>query len=750
MAQEKATYCRICEPLCGMVATVEDGRLLQLRPDPDHPLSQGFACPKGIAFEQVHNDPDRVLHPLKRRPGGGPGEFEQVSWDEALADIVTRLRAIHDAHGPQAIGWYWGNPGAFSASHTLWLASFMTLLGSSHLFTAGSQDVNSRFVASQLLYGAPLAVPIPDLARVELLVVIGANPLISHGSVLTSPRIKESLHGIVRRGGRVVVVDPRRTETARAFEWLPITPDGDAWLLLSLLNVLFAEGLADEGALARQASGADALRALAAPFTPAASAPHSGIAADTVRELARALATTPRAALYGRTGTCLGQHGTLVSFLLDAVNVVAGKLDREGGAMFGTLGAPGERALLKLLPRLLPIGYDHRRNRLGDFPEVLGSEPASLMAKEIVTPGPDQIRALFVSAGNPVLSVPNGDELETAMEQLELCVSLDFYVNETNAHADYVLPATTMYERADFPLPFQTYLTTPFRQATEAVVPPAGEAREEWEVIDVLMRALARRSRGLGLLQLARRALALVGRRLEPRLLLDLVVRLAEGGDRLSLRPGGLTLRRLTEEHPHGKVLRPHLRAGVLRRVSLHRDRRVAFDHAAIAAEVTDLRARALAEADGGADERFPLRLIGMRELRSENSWMHNAPLLLRGGRRHRARMHPDDAAGLGLSEGDAVRLTTRHGAIELPLTLTEDLKPGVVAVPHGWGHKGTGGWRRANAAAHGGGANVNQLMSSAPEDLERLAGMAVLNGVRVRAEAVAAPALAVAQEARA
>ena len=732
MAREQATYCRICEPLCGMVATVEDGRLLKLRPDPDHPLSQGFACPKGIAFEQVHNDPDRVLHPLKRRSGGAPGEFERVSWDEAMADIVTRLRAIHAQHGPQAIGWYWGNPGAFSASHTLWLASFMTLLGSSHLFTAGSQDVNSRFVASQLLYGAPLVVPIPDLARVDLLVVIGANPLVSHGSVLTTPRIKETLHANVGRGGRVVVVDPRRTETASAFEWLPITPDGDAWLLLSLLNVLFAEGLADEQAIAAQASGAAALRRLAAPFAPEEAEPHSGIPAAQVRELAHALASAPRAALYGRTGTCLGRHGTLVSFLLDAVNLVAGNLDREGGAMFGTLGLPFERALTALLPKLLPVGYDHRRNRIGGFPEVLGSEPATLMAKEIATPGPDQVKALFVSAGNPVLSVPNGDELEAAMEQLELCVSLDFYVNETNAHADYVLPATTMYERADFPLPFQTYLTTPFRQATEAVVPPAGEAREEWETIDVLMRALARRSRGLGLLQLARRALALVGRRLEPRLLLDVVVRLAEGGDRFGLKPGGLTLKRLTDEHPHGKVLRPHLRAGVLRRVSLHRDRRVALDHAAIADEVDALRTRAAAQPDGD----FPLRLIGMRELRSENSWMHNAPLLLRGGRRHTARLHPADAAGLGLTDGDGVRLTTRHGTIELPVTLTEDLKPGVVAVPHGWGHKGTGGWRGANAAARDGGANVNLLTSSEPEDLERLAGMAVLNGVPVRAEA--------------
>jgi anaerobic selenocysteine-containing dehydrogenase len=735
MPEEKATYCRICEPLCGMVATVEDGRLLQLRPDPDHPLSKGFACPKGIAFEQVHNDPDRVLHPLKRRPDG---TFERVSWDAAMGDIVTRLRAIHAQHGAQAIGWYWGNPGAFSASHTLWLAAFMTLLGSPHLFTAGSQDVNARFVASHLLYGAPLAVPIPDLARTDLLVVLGANPLVSHGSVLTSPRIKESLHGIVARGGRVVVVDPRRTETARAFEWLPVTPDGDAWLLLSLLHVLFEEGLAAEAVLARQASGAGELRRLAKPFRPEATEPHSGVPAEQVRDLARALATTERAALYGRTGTCLGRHGTLTSFLLDAVNVVAGNLDREGGAMLNALGVPGERLLTQLALRLVPVGYDHRRNRLGGFPEVLGSEPASLMAKEIATPGPEQVRALFVSAGNPVLSVPNGDELEAALDRLDLCVSLDLYVNETNAHADYVLPATTMYERADFPLPFQAYSTTPFRQATEAVVPPAGEAREEWEVIDELMRAMARRAPGLAALQLVRRALRAVGRRLEPALLLDPVVRLAEGGDRFGLRRGGLTLRRLTERHPHGVVVRERLRAGALPRVVLHRDRRVALDHPEIAEEVARLREHA-ARADDAADG-FPLRLIGMRELRSENSWMHNAPLLLRGGRRQRARMHPADAAALGLEDGAPVRLVTRHGAIELPVALTDDLKQGVVAVPHGWGHAGGGGWRRANRAARGGGVNVNLLTSSDPRDLERLAGMAHLNGVPVRAEAVAAP----------
>jgi anaerobic selenocysteine-containing dehydrogenase len=730
MREELPTYCRICEPLCGMVATVEDGKLVQLRPDREHPVSKGFACPKGIAFAEVHNDPDRVLHPLRKRPDG---TFEQVTWDEAMRDIKARLLRIHAEHGAKGIGWYWGNPGAFSIGHTLGVAGFMMLLGSPHLYTAGSQDVNNRFVASEILYGNPAAVPVPDLHRTDLAVIVGANPLVSHGSVLTAPRIKELLHGVTERGGRVLVVDPRRTETARAFDWLPIRPDGDAFMLLSLVHVLFEEGLADAGAIARQARGAERLRELAAPFSPEATAAQTGISPDDLRDLARALATTERAAVYGRIGTSLGRSGTLTTLLLDAVNLIAGNLDREGGSMFGTLGLPLERLALKLGLALVPIGHDRKpRSRIGGFPSILASLPAAIMAKEITTPGPGQIRALFVSAGNPVLSCPNGEELEAALDTLDLQVAIDFYVNETHAHADYVLPATTMYERADFPLPFQAYSLTPFRQATAAVVPPAGEAREEWAIIDELASAMWRRTPGFFAAELARRAMRPFGG-LRPELVSDAVVRLSTGGDLFGLRRGGLTLKKLLRGAPHGKVIAQHLRGGVLRGVVLHGDRKVPLDADAFASEVARLGERT-------DDPAFPLRLIGMRELRSENSWMHNAPLLLRGGRRHLARMHPEDAAAIGAEEGDRIRVASPHGEIELPVTLTEDLMRGVIAIPHGWGHRGGGGWRRANGADDGGGgANVNQLMSSDPADVEPLAGMAHLTGVPVRAEVVAA-----------
>jgi anaerobic selenocysteine-containing dehydrogenase len=304
--EERVTYCRICEPLCGLIATVEDGELVKLRPDPEHPLSRGFACPKGIAMTAVQNDPDRVTHPLRRR---GDGSFERVSWDEAIDDIGARLRGIINRYGGNGVGWYFGNPSAFSYSHPLWVKGFMDAIGSRHLYSAGSQDVNNRFVASKLLYGSPLVVPIPDLERTDMLLIVGANPLVSHGSVLTAPRIKESLHAIVARGGRVVVVDPRRSETARAFEHLPIRPDADAWLLLSMLHVIFADGVEDRHALAEQASGVEVLSRLVGPHSPERIETRTAIPAETVRRLAHDLATAPGAAVYGRTGSCRAAAG---------------------------------------------------------------------------------------------------------------------------------------------------------------------------------------------------------------------------------------------------------------------------------------------------------------------------------------------------------------------------------------------------------------------------------------------------------
>jgi formate dehydrogenase len=698
------------------VATVRDGELVELRPDRDHPLSKGFACPKGIAMTEIQNDPDRVLHPLRRR---SDGSFEEVGWDAALADIAARLTRLRRTYGGASIGWYFGNPATFSYSHPLWLSGFMAALGSPHLYSAGSQDVNNRFAASALLYGSPVLVPIPDLRRTDLLLMIGANPLVSHGSIISVPRIKDELTAIVRRGGRVIVVDPRRSETARAYEHLPVRPDGDAWLLLSLLQVILAEGREDAAAYADaatgMATGMATLRELAAAFPPERTESRTGLPAEVVRLLARDLAAARHAVVYGRTGSCLGRHGTLVAFLMDALTLVTGNLDRAGGGLFGSSPIRVDELL-----RVSGLAtYGKSRSRVGGFPDVLGTFPAGVMAEEITTPGPGRLRALFVSAGNPVLSVPGGGAaLAAALDDLELLVCIDLYVTETGRKADYILPATTFLEREDFPLPFLQNHLTPYVTWTEPVVPPRGAARQEWEIID----EIARRMRlGIGMFR-AQRLAHRLGIRPSPRRLIDALIRTGSGGDRFGLRRRGLSLR-LLRAHPRGIVLGDHHETGTLRRRIGHKDKRVHLAPPEIVAEIERLEATPEPPAD------FPLRLIGLRESRSHNSWMHNAPALMRGKRGHFARVHPADAAAYGITDGERCRITSEHGSIEVPVRITDEMTPGTVAVPHGWGH-GEGGWRLANAA---GGANVNLLASPRPGDLEALAGMANLNGIPVR-----------------
>ncbi|MCU1648677.1 MAG: putative oxidoreductase YyaE [Nocardia sp.] len=730
--REIPTYCRICEPLCGLIATVEDGKLVRLRADKEHPLSRGNACPKGIAFTEIQNDPDRVLYPMRRvttaGSESGTAGFERVSWAEALDDIGARLRTVIGAHGRESLGWYFGNPSTFSYSHTLWLVGFQLAAGLRHVYSAGSQDINNRFVASELLYGSLTSVPVPDLDRTDFLLMLGANPVVSHGSAMSMPRIREKLTAITKRGGRVVVVDPRRTETARLFEHVGVRPDGDAWLLAALLQVIFTEGLADAQALRRQAAGVRELRDAVGRFTPEATAVVTGLEPDRVRTLAGDLARAGRAAVYGRTGTCLGRHATLVAFLIDALALVTGNLDAPGGSVFGKELV----AVSKLNARLGLIGYGKNRSRIGDFPDVLGTFPAAIMAREITTPGPGQLRALFTSAGNPVSSVPNGRELSSALAQLDLFVSIDLYLNDTNRMADYILPATTFLERDDIPLPFTALSPTPYTQYTERVLEPYGEAREEWRIIDDIATRIGVQpfvvgpAAAGGLLSRLRGLPGGRSARPTPKLLADLAIRTGPYGDWFGLRRGGLSLRML-RRHPHGLVLSDAVTTGVLREIVQHKDNRV---HLAPQEILAELRALETPQVDPA----YPLRVIGMRELKSHNSWMHNSELLMRGDRTHAARINPKDAAVAGISDGARCLVTSAHGSIEVTARLTEDMTEGAVAIPHGWGHNG--GWQRANAA---GGANVNDLMSTDIADVERLAGMSNLNGVPIRLDPLSA-----------
>lgn len=721
-----STYCRICEPLCGLVATIEGPpgaeRVVSLRPDDDHPLSRGYACPKGLAFTDVQNDPERVLHPLRRTSSGS---FERVSWDEALSDIAARLRGVIDEHGGTSVGQFFGNPVGFNVTAGIWAGAFMTALGTGHQYSVGSQDINSRYVASKLLYDSISQVPFPDLRSTDFLLVIGANPLVSRGSGVRAPRVKEHLSAIVARGGRIVVVDPRRSETARAFEHVSVEPDSDAFLLASMLQVLAEEDLVSWDAVSAQAVGVEVLLDAVKHYPPEATAARTGVAPDVVRALVRDLAAAPRAAVYGRTGSCLGSHATLVSVLIDALALLTGNLDREGGVLLGQAVIPFEETA----ERAGQLTYDAQRSRIGGFPDVMGTWPAAIMADEIRTPGPGQLRALFVLAGNPVLSSPDGPDLASALDELDLVVAMDLYVNETNQHADYILPATTWLERPDVPFAIVASSPWPHVQHTEAVVAPAGEARHEWEVFD----EIARRA-GITLFlpplvgrvtSPARAVARRLGLRLTPWLLVDLLLRTGPHGDRFGLRRDGLSLARL-RRMPHGRML-PAPTGGRLAEVVNHRHGKVDLAPAALEAEWERLRS-ALGEQP---DPAYPLRMIGLREMRSQNSWMHNSPTLMKGrNRRHTARIHPDDAAAAGVVDGGTVRIRSAVGAIETVAQLTDEVRPGTLAVPHGWGH--AAGWTLANAA---GGANSNELASARVEDVEFLAGMSLLNGIPVALE---------------
>ncbi|HVW34216.1 MAG TPA: molybdopterin-dependent oxidoreductase [Acidimicrobiia bacterium] len=715
---EHVTFCRVCEPLCGLIATVEDGKLTGLRGDPDNPHSKGFVCTKGVAMAEVHNDPDRVLRPLRRV--GGPGEFAEVSWDEAMEDIVRRLKALHDTYGGRSIAMHFGNPMFFSFSAAFWAKGLMAALGSPWFFSMNSEDASARIAASAILYGSPARHPIPDVPRTDFLLIIGANPWVSHGSMWHDPRHREHIEGVVTRGGRVVVVDPRRTETARRFEHIPIAAGTDAVFLLSILHVLFAEDLVERAFLDRWATGAETLASFAARRPPEATEAITGIPAATVRDVARSFARAEGAVVYGRTGTCTQKFGTLTNVLQDAVNVVTGNLDRPGGWIFGW--DPIDSATMA--ERLGLASYGKVHTRVNGLPDSYGLLPATQLAPDITTPGEGRIRSLITVGCNPVLAAPNGERLAEALESLHLHVSLDLYVNETNRHAHYILPGTTMFEREDVPVVFLDRLMKPFLQATEAVVAPAGEARPEWTVFDEIARRM-----GLGgAYQLPiQRRLAKLGIRPSPRFFADVLIRASKVGDLFGLRRSGTSFNKLVRREPHGRLIRESHPTGVLGRKLKTPDHRVQLADPRIVGELQRLEAESF-----DLDPDYPLRLIGMRETRSHNSWMHNAPKLMPEGRQHALHMHPGDAGALGLTDGATVTVTSRSGKVEVGLAVSDEMRPGTVALPHGWGHHG--GWRRANAA---GGCNSNLLASADLEDLERLAAMSVLNAIPVRVEPV-------------
>jgi len=730
--------CPFCEATCGLEVTTRDGDVVSIRGDEHDVLSHGFICPKAYGLKQLHEDPDRLTTPLVRRDG----ELVEASWDEAFDEIDRRLSPLLGEHGRNAVAVYLGNPNAHNLSTLLYGPALMRTLGTHNLYSAATVDQMPKQVADGLMFGNVLSVPVPDVDRTDHLLILGANPLVSNGSLLTAPDMRGRLRGIRERGGRVVVVDPRRTRTAEeADEHHFIRPGTDALLLAALACTLVEEELCDPGRLAEHLNGLDEVRALVRELRPERVAAACGIPAAEIRRMARELAAAQRAAVYARIGTCTQEFGTLASWLVDVLNVLTGNLDREGGAMF-TLAAAGQRNASGTGGKGKGVRFGRWHSRVRGLPEVFGELPVACLAEEIETPGEDQVRALVTIAGNPVVSTPNSDRLERAIEGLDFMLAIDIYVNETTRHADLVLPAPEPLEKAHYDLAL-------YQLAVRNVAnfsPPVFEASgpEEWEVFLRLAGVIAGQGPDgdvgaldhLVIATLVQRELADPGSRvagreqgellaaLEPRRgperVLDFMLRVGPYGDAFGAEPDGLTLDVL-QEQPHGVDLGPHRPRipEVLRTAS----GKIELAPEAILADVERLHAAVERERNGG------LTLIGRRQLRSNNSWMHNLPALVKGKDRCTLHIHPEDAARLRLEDGGRAVISSVTGSIEAPVELTDGIMPGVVSIPHGWGHDAPG--VQLHVASDHAGVNSNVLADETQVD--PLSGNAVLNGIPVQ-----------------
>ncbi|MDT0567461.1 molybdopterin oxidoreductase family protein [Streptomyces sp. DSM 3412] len=729
--------CPLCEATCGLTLTIEGTRVTGARGDRDDVFSKGFICPKGASFGAADGDPDRLRTPLVRKDG----ELREATWAEAFDAVAAGLRPVVEAHGPNAVGVVLGNPNVHTMAGALYPPVLLAGLGTRSLFTASTVDQMPKHVSSGLLYGDAHAIPVPDLDRTDHLLLLGANPLESNGSLCTAPDFPGKLKALKARGGTLTVVDPRLTRTAKlADRHVAIRPGTDALLLAAMAQVLFEEALVDLGDLAPHVQGVDELASAMREFTPEAVAGACDVDAGTIRALARELAAAPTAAVYGRIGSCTVPHGTLASWLVDVLNILTGNLDRPGGALFPH-SATDKTPRPAGPGRGFALGRWH--SRVGGHPEAKGELPLSALAEEIDTATPEgsPIRALVTVAANPVLSAPDGDRLDKALDSLDFMVSVDPYLGETARHADVVLPPPPPSQAPHFDFAFNAFAVRNQVRYNRAAVPLEDGRMAETEILARLTLAATGMHGadpsavddlviGQTLGKAVREAHSPVHGR-DPRELaglltgdtgperrLDMMLRLGPYGEGFGAHPDGLTLDKLLA-HPHGidlGPLKPRL-PQPLKTVS----GRIELLPRPIVDDLPRLRTALRERPDG-------LVLIGRRHLRSNNSWLHNIPALTGGTNRCTLHIHPDDADRLGLADGDAVRIKGAGGEVTAPAEVTDVVRQGVVSLPHGWGHDRPG--TRMSHAAVDPGVNVNQLLDGSL--LDPLSGNAVLNGIPV------------------
>jgi len=730
MTEIARRICPFCEAACGLEIEHEGRNVIRIRGDENDVFSKGFLCPKAVALKDLHEDPDRLRTPLIKRNG----RFEEASWEEAYAEIERRLLPIIERDGPHAVATLLGNPVAHKMSLMLYFPRLAKALGTRNMFSASSVDQVPKMLSSGLMFGGWLSVAVPDIERSQFLLIIGANPMVSNGSMWTVPDFRGKAKALRARGGKIVVVDPRRTETAEAADQhLFIRPGADVFFLLGLVHTLFDENLVQLGRLQEHTAGVEEVQLAAREFAPEAVAARCGIAAEEIRSLARTIAGTRHAAVYGRIGTCTQEYGTLASWLIDVINVLTGHLDEEGGMMFpkapafaaNTRGKPGAGK---------GIVSGRYQARVSGAPEVAGELPITCLAEEIDTPGREQVKALIAIAGNPVLSTPNGARLAAALDKLEFMLSMDIYLNETSRHADVILPGVSPLEDDHYDVSFTQLSHRNHARYSPPMLARANGQPDEWQSMLRLIAILKGRGAEADiealddeLLQQDLERLAgpfapAVMAALKPQRgverLLDLGLRGGPYGDQFGRNPGGLSLAAVRAA-PSGidlGAMAPRI-PEVLRTPS----GRIELAPPVL---IEDLH-RAAADLAAPVPE---LVLIGRRQLRSNNSWMHNLPVLAKGAYRCTALVHPQDAARYGVQHGALAELARDGRSITVQVEVSEEMMPGVVSLPHGWGHDQPN--TRLSVAAERPGANINALLDEQLRD--PLSGNAVLSGLPV------------------
>lgn len=720
------TFCRICEALCGLEVTVENGRVAEIRPDAQHVATRGFGCVKGLKQHKLLDSPDRLQHPLKKVGD----RHERISWEQALAEIGAKVQEITRRLSADSIAMYVGTAAGFGVLHPVFAQGFMTGLGSKSMYASATQDCANKFAVARQVYGFPFTQPFPDLDHVETLFILGANPVVSKWSFLQVSNPGQRLKEIQARGGRVVVIDPRRTETAKlASEWVPIRPGTDVFFLLSFLHEMFATGAIDRAKVASHMSGAVEVEKLVSAWPAERTESVTRIPAAKLRELVAAYRGANGAAFYCSTGLNMGGHGSLAFWLHECVNALSGNLDRRGGTLVG-------RGVIDFAKFGVKNGLLVRddRSRIGDFGSTNDAFPGGILADEILTPGAKQVRSLFVTGGNPLITMPNANRLRDAFRELELLVVLDVLPTETASLAHYVLPCTSPLQRPDLPFIFPLMLglqTKPYLQATRTVVPPAGEQRDEATIYLDLARACGKPLFGSRVVQRALEIAKGVHSRRHPgaqpaipqEALLSLLLRITGQGSFKALLA-----------HEHGRARPAHAQSDFLGSRVTTPDGKVQLAPAALVDAARGLDAAFEVERSRAGQ----LKLISKRHVKTHNSWTHNHEEFVTGdGGTNYLYLHPDDAAELGLADGALADVTSATATVRVPVQLLSDLTRGSVALPHGWGHQMAKGLSVASKTR---GVNVNVLAADGPDRIERLSGMAHLTGIPVDVRPAAGP----------